>query len=139
MALVYPASLGFDESLADLLIRAWTAMLGACTGRLCDLSGAAAMCDVPVVYATIGFWTLLAWGGSLLWMPVVYKRYEVSIALPIEYGALNACTVLSGLLFYDEHQFMQTWQIVLQVVGALVIIAGIGIGFVPAGTQHPRV
>lgn len=137
MALVYPGSLGFDESLADLLIRAWTAMTSACTGGVCDAAtGAAAMCDVPVVYGTIGFWVLLSFGGSLIWMPVVYKRYEVSTALPIEYGALNACTVLSGLLFYDEHQFMHTWQVVLQVVGATIIIAGIGISFVSEGQEQ---
>ena len=84
MAVVYPASLGFDESLADLLIRAWTAMLGACTGGLCDGSGRAATCDSGVVYASIAFWVLLSFGGSLIWMPSVYQRYEVSVALPIE-------------------------------------------------------
>lgn len=79
MAVVYPGGLGLDEALADLLIRAWTAMLAACTGgRGC------ADCGVPVVYVSIGLWVLLSFGGSLLWMPIVYKRYEVSVALPIE-------------------------------------------------------
>lgn len=143
MAVVYPGSLGFDESLADLLIRAWTAMLGACTGGLCDGdSGVPSLCDQPVVYASIGFWVLLSFGGSLLWMPIVYQRYEVSVALPIEYGALNACTVLSGLLFYDEHKFMQGWQLACQVAGAIIILIGIGIGRIPAkgseGEGPPR-
>ena len=131
MALVYPASLGLDESLADLLIRAWTAMLGTCTGGLCDATGRVAMCDVPVVYVSIGLWVLLSFGGSLIWMPVVYRRYEVSVALPFEYGALNLCTVLSGLLFFDEHKYMATWQLALQIAGASVILLGIAIGNIP--------
>ena len=131
MALVYPASLGLDESLADLLIRAWTAMLGTCTGGLCDATGRVAMCDVPVVYVSIGLWVLLSFGCSLIWMPVVYRRYEVSVALPFEYGALNLCTVLSGLLFFDEHKYMATWQLALQIAGASVILLGIAIGNIP--------
>ena len=136
MALVYPASLGLDESLADLLIRCWTAMLGTCTGGLCDATGRVAMCDVPVVYVSIGMWVLLSFGGSLIWMPVVYRRYEVSVALPFEYGALNLCTVLSGLLFFDEHKYMATWQLALQIAGASVILLGIAIGNIPATVRQ---
>ena len=128
MAVVYPGSLGFDESLADLLIRAWTAMLGACTGGLCDANGEVALCDGGVVYASIGFWVLLSFGGSLLWMPLVYMRYEVSVALPIEYGALNACTVISGLVFYNEAAVMETWQLAMQIAGAVTILVGIAVG-----------
>lgn len=132
MALVYPGALGFDEALADVTIRAWTAMLGTCTGGVCDLgTGLAAVCDVPIVYCCIGFWVLLSFGGSLIWMPVVYARYEVSVALPIEYGALNACTVLSGLLFYDEHEAMAGWQLAMQILGTCVIFLGIGVGRIP--------
>ena len=101
-------------------------MLAACTGgRGC------AECGVPVVYVSIGFWVLLSFGGSLAWMPIVYKRYEVSVALPIEYGSLNAFSVLSGLLFYDEHIYMQPWQLALQVVGCVAILIGIAIGRIP--------
>ena len=41
---------------------------------------------------------MLAFGGSLLWMPVVYRRYQLTVALPIEYGAVNAGAVLVGVL-----------------------------------------
>ena len=127
MALVYPGSLGLDEALADLLIRAWTAMLGVCAGgRAC------ADCNTPVVYVSIGLWVLLSFGGSLVLMPIIYRRYEVSTALPIEYGAVNAGTVMVGLLFYDEHQFMRPWQVALQILGCVVILAGLGIGRIEA-------
>jgi len=71
-------------------------------------------------------------------VPIVYKRYEVSIALPIEYGSLNMCTVLSGLLFYEEHVYMQTWQLTMQIVGAALILLGIGIGRVPPRVRGER-
>ena len=64
-------------------------------------------------------------------MPIVYKRYEVSVALPFEYGALNACTVLSGLLFYDEHLAMQPYELALQIAGTAVILLGIALGRLP--------
>ena len=37
------------------------------------------------------------------WMPIVFRRFETTVALPVEYGAVNAGSVLSGLLFYQEH------------------------------------
>ena len=40
--------------------------------------------------------------------------------------------MLVGLLFYDEHQFMQPWQVALQVIGCVVILVGIGLGRLPA-------
>ena len=131
LAIVYPGSLGLDEASADLMIRAWSSMLGMCSrGEGC------ADCGTPVFWGTVSAWTVLAFGGSLLWMPVVYKRFEVSVALPVEYGAVNFGAVAVALGFYDEHLYMESWQLALQLVGCALILLGIGIG--QAGCQRSR-
>jgi len=61
-------------------------------------------------------------------MRIVYKRYETTVALPIEYGALNAGNLLGGMLVYAEEECMEGWQIGLAVVGLLIILVGIGVG-----------
>ena len=125
MAVVMPGSLGLVEAMSDLLIRAWSAMLATCGNA--DFVGCS--CDKPVLYASIAAWVFCAFGGSLVLMPFIYRRFEVSVALPIEYGALNAGSVLSGLFFYDEHQFMTQWQVALQGVGASIILVAILVEF----------
>jgi hypothetical protein len=127
MAVVSVAGLGVDETLADLLIRAWTAMLGTCSHATCPRD-----CNVPILYISILLWVVLAFGGSLIWMPIIYRRIETTVALPIEYGAVNVGAVLTGMLFYDEWQYMETWQIVMQVVGCVAILVGIAVGRIPA-------
>jgi len=61
-------------------------------------------------------------------MRTVFKRYEITKALPIEYGAVIAINALSGLVFYNESQYMKTWQIAIMLTGILVILIGIMIG-----------
>ena len=58
MAIVYPGSLGLDEAVADLLIRAWSSMLS-----LCSTDG----CGHPILYVSIGAWVLSACASALWW------------------------------------------------------------------------
>lgn len=48
--------------------------------------------------------------------------------MPVEYGAVNAVSACSGLIFYKEYQNMADWQLALIVIGVVVILTGIGIG-----------
>ena len=123
MAVLYPASLGLDESLADALIRAWTAML-----LRCSTSPECASCDNAVVYVTVIAWVIAAHVSSLWWMPIVFRRFETTVALPIEYGAVNFGSVCAGLLLYQEWRYMTAAQLALQVGGLLLILLGITIG-----------
>ena len=66
--------------------------------------------------------------SAIFYMPIVYRRYETTVALPIEYGALNAGNIASGLLFYRESQYMEGWQIGMALGGCAVILFGIGVG-----------
>jgi len=121
MAILYPLSLGLDEGVADLLIKGWASMLAVCgdTGE---------GCSHPILYIAIGCWVLSAFASALWWMRRVFARFEVSVALPIEYGGLNAANVLTGLLFYREYERMTPSEIGLVTSGCIVILAGIAVG-----------
>ena len=122
MAVLYPTSLGVDEALADLCVRAYSSMLA---------TGPAAF-GTWVLYFKVVLGTGAGVLSAIFYMPIVYRRYETTVALPIEYGALNMCTVLSGMIFYKEHEVMEGWQLGLQLAGAAIIVVGIGVGRIPA-------
>ena len=48
------------------------------------------------------------------------------MALPVEYGAVNVASACSGLIFYEEYRYMETWQILVVVAGVVIILIGIG-------------
>jgi len=118
MVLIYPGGLGLDEAVADCGIRAFTSMLAS---------------GEPVEGRA--FWLMASTGvccaiATSVWLAVVYRRYETTVALPIEYGALNVASVLAGLLFYDEYQYMDDWQLALALAGVCIIVAGIIVGLI---------
>ena len=86
MTFVYPASMGLDEGIAHLWMRAETAMSTQCVDGGCgNGTFAAAAC--------------LRWGASLataFWLVVVFRRYQATVALPIEYGTVTVVDVVSG-------------------------------------------
>ena len=38
---------------------------------------------------------------TVLWLKIVYTRFETTTGLPIEYGTVHACSVLGGIIFYQ--------------------------------------
>ena len=58
----------------------------------------------------------------------MYGRYETTVALPIEYGVVTAVDVISGLLFYDEHELLAPWQLGLVVGGCWLCLLGVAAG-----------
>ena len=65
--------------------------------------------------------------GTLHWLKIVFTRHEVTRALPIEYGFLNTVAVLAGVVFYREHQYMETWQLATCFTGLSIVLVGVGI------------
>merc|ERR1711920_1221776 len=119
---LYPAALGLDEAFADLLIKGWTAMLGH-----------TASFSSPTLYIVVLLWILASFASAFWFMRVVFGRYEATIAMPVEYGTLNAASVLTGLLFYKEGIYMGAWQLTSVLLGATIIVLGILLG----QTQRP--
>jgi len=116
MGVVYPASLGLDEAVTHLCMKAAVAMLS---------SGES--CVRPVALLIICIWiaTSLA---TVVYMKVVFERFETTLALPVEYGTVSAASQLSGLLFYRETLWMDTWQKVVILTGVVVIVVGVSVG-----------
>jgi len=117
MIFVYPVSMGLDEGIAHLWMRAETAMTTQCVDGGCDNGTfVAAAC--------------LRWGASLataFWLVVVFRRYPATMALPIEYGTVTVVDVASGLIFYKEHELMDDSQLARVLGGCAVCIGGIAL------------
>ena len=114
MRVVYPLSLGLNEGVCQLTLRAWLVILGDCVDHASPTGAESCKHWMLPMFATI--WVVC----SLLCVPymiVVFRRYETTVALPIEYGTLNLVAVTSGLLFYNEAEQMRTWQLVTLGVG----------------------
>ena len=122
MGLVYPGSLGVDEGLAHLTMKASVAMLDSCkqAGECGGQHLALLLCFVVV-------WTAAS-VATLWWLRRVFSRYETTQALPVEYGAVNAVSACSGLVFYREASLMKPWQLALTIAALLTILTGIAIG-----------
>lgn len=120
MGLVYPGSLGLDEGVAHLTMKATISMWGLCW----DGEGT---CSHWALYVGTSLWVASS-VATLWWLHRVFERYETTLALPIEYGTVNAASVCSGLIFYQEHEAMKPWQIVFQLCGLVVILSGLQCG-----------
>mmetsp|Transcript_30337 Transcript_30337/g.79533 ORF Transcript_30337/g.79533 Transcript_30337/m.79533 type:complete len:341 (+) Transcript_30337:55-1077(+) len=120
LKILYPAALGLDEAFADLLIKGWSAMLAHTSSF-----------RYGIFYVAVILWILASFGSAFWFMRVVVRRYEATVALPVEYGTLNAAAVLTGLLFYKEHASMSVWQLASVLSGAFVIVVGILLGQTP--------
>ena len=89
----------------------------------CDSGG----CKHPIFPVTITLWVLSS-VGTVVWLRYVYKRYEVTVALPVEYGACAAADVVSGLIFFQEYREFEGWRILFILGGCLAVLVGIQIG-----------
>jgi len=119
MALIYPGSLGLDEGVAHLSMKAFMALFSQC--------GNTDTCGEAIIWLMVLLWLLTSL-ATLWWMRTVFKRYETTKALPIEYGAVMAVNAMSGLIFYNESKYMETWQITLMSVGVFIIVMGLMVG-----------
>ncbi len=117
MGVVYPASLGLDEAVCHLTMKAVVSMLANCNGD----------CNHWLIYVFGVVW-ISASIATLWWLKKVFGRYQTTLALPIEYGTVNIGSMCSGLIFYAEAKYLATWQLSLTLVGLAVILSGIGVG-----------
>jgi len=64
---------------------------------------------------------------SMVYIKLVYARYEATTALPVEYGTLHFCQILSGMLFFEEYKAMDSTQFLLTFVGLSVVLFGVAL------------
>jgi hypothetical protein len=119
MLVIYPGSLGLDEGIAHLSMKAFMSLFAQC--------GSAGTCGKPIIWLMVLSW-LISSLATLWWLRTVFKRYDTTKALPIEYGTVMATNALSGLIFYNESRYMSTAQIGLIGLGVVVILLGLAVG-----------
>jgi len=52
-------------------------------------------CSMWIVWVAALFWIVTSF-ATLWWLKTVFGRYEVTKALPVEYGAVNIASMCSG-------------------------------------------
>jgi hypothetical protein len=106
MVIVYPGSLGLNEAFVDACARGYSSMILRC---LREEEGLAACNDWPLyLMLCVGIPSAIATG---YWLKVVFERFQTTLALPIEYSSVNLFSVMGGLLFFQEVDYMQHWQV----------------------------
>ena len=96
----------------------------------CDNGG----CKHPIFPVTITLWVLSS-VGTVVWLRYVYKRYEVTVALPVEYGSAVFADVVSGLLFFQEYDIYSLWRLCLIIAGSVLCLVGIQVAPPTAATS----
>ncbi|KAL1514568.1 hypothetical protein AB1Y20_003662 [Prymnesium parvum] len=120
MAVVYPVSLGLDEGWAQLSLRTWLVMVT-------NSSENNATVDHWAFYTFSFIWVISSL-ATVPYMRVVFRRYETTMALPIEYGTVFMANIGSGLLFFDETKKMADWQLANVLVSTVIVLGGMVIG-----------
>lgn len=126
--LLYPSSLGAMEAAGTLILKAVNSLF---TTIITDEDSDGA--DQESTNA-VGLWVGLCIVGFLLfigivgWLRVVYRRFEISGAFPVEFGFVTFASVIGGFAVYQDHQFVNGASAWVGVVfGALLILSGIGL------------
>jgi len=125
MAVVYPASLGLLEGVTQLTMKGIMGM-----GSLCFKAEPRpwpgpcyerpTLWLFVLVFALVGVMTII-------WLKIVYTRYETTEALPIEYGTVHACSVLAGFVFFRERDYMTAQMTMMTFIGLAIVILGVGL------------
>ena len=105
MVFVYPGSLGLNEAFVDICARAYSTMLVRCVSQ-----DGLASCHGWPLYLLMGTGIPATFSTAYM-LKVVYERFQTTLALPIEYSSLNLFSVMGGLLFFQEVDYMEDWQV----------------------------
>eukprot|EP00471_Norrisiella_sphaerica_P003771 CAMPEP_0184492720 /NCGR_PEP_ID=MMETSP0113_2-20130426/24082_1 /TAXON_ID=91329 /ORGANISM="Norrisiella sphaerica, Strain BC52" /LENGTH=433 /DNA_ID=CAMNT_0026877675 /DNA_START=396 /DNA_END=1697 /DNA_ORIENTATION=+ len=118
MRVIYPVSLGIHTGMCHIMMKTAVSMFLNCEGDECS-------------HWMLGVTTVLWCVASvltLLWLKIVYARYQTICALPIQFGTVNVIAVLNGFVIFEEHKYMEPWQVGVVIVGLFTILAGIEMG-----------
>lgn len=129
---IYPASLGATEATGALILKAVNSLLTVIATDKDENDGSTnADKDYP---NDVGLWVgLIVVGvflflGIVLWLRLVYSRFEITGAFPVEFGMLTLASVVGGFAVFQDYHFVETagqWAGV--GVAGVCIIGGIAI------------
>lgn len=123
----YPLSLGTIEAVATVILKAASSMatiIVTNNNSEDDTSAGRALWIVLIIVGVILFL------GIVLWLRLVYSRFEISGAFPVEFGMLTFASVLGAFLVYQDYNFITdaiTWVGVgvacASILGGILIVA----------------
>lgn len=127
--LLYPAALGTTEAVGALVLKAVNSLATSSVdeGHLSkndDFDAA----GLWVCLFVIGFFLFLMIIG---WLRLVYRRFEISGAFPVEFGMLTFLTVVGGFAVFQDWRYVQggwtSWCAVVlagcAIVGGVLVVA----------------
>ena len=113
----FPSVLSSYETLAQLCIKGASSMLLVSTTEHGSQMGE----PMFWIVVALGFATTLQ---AVLWLRKVYRRFDTSTTLPIEYASLTISTSFGGILWFEEHEQLEASDWVWVLVGEAVLVVG---------------
>lgn len=137
MSVLLPILLGCDQGLTQLTLRGVTSMIQQC-GRPALLGGGCGGYALPLMLVFF----VLASLATLFWMRWVYRRFEITDSITLEYGTISLAAIFSGLIFFGNVDRMEGWQQGCTWSGVVVMIIGLAVSIskrcwsTPARSSH---
>lgn len=127
---VYPVSLGATEAVGALVLKAVNSLLTTiATDEEEESASGIADKDYP---DDLGLWIglivvgLFLFIGIVLWLRLVYSRFEITGAFPVEFGMLTFASVVGGFMVFQDYNFITSAKEWVGVTAAgLCILGGI--------------
>lgn len=126
---VYPASLGATEAVGALILKAVNSLLTTYATEEGEEGTQEEQEDVH-----LDLWIgLMGVGGFIFlgivaWLRLVYSRFEITSAFPVEFGMLTFASVVGGFAVFEDHRYVDGgWAWVMVVLASLLILGGIAI------------
>lgn len=132
MKVVYPASLGLLEAVTQICIKTIFCMLDGCLFEgMFDpfLTGSWTSSCTQSKW----LWTYTALFAvfiplTIIWLKIVYTRFEISTGIPIEYGTLFVANNICGLMFFQEFKYLDKgWMKPVTFIGLVIVIFGVAV------------
>jgi hypothetical protein len=117
MIIIYPLALAVVEMGGQTTLKGFMGLL------INDFGG---------VWTSAMFWCVaITWlccvGGTVYGLRKVYAKFETVECLPIEYGVNTVLCIFAGLIFYQEHEYVETNNLIMIVVSAMFVPVGVAI------------
>jgi len=146
---IYPATLGMIETIGQLILKAINSLLTTSVFSEDDKDSDNTTSSQSILAADedfpndIGLWiALVIFGGIALigiikFLRLVYARFEITGAFPIEFGILTFSSVIGGFVVYRDYTYVTDSLTWCYIALASVSILG-GISIVAYGSWEAR-
>jgi len=128
---LYPSALGATEATGALVLKAVNSLFYTSVSE--EEEGEVTEDDEG---SNLGLWVVLYGVGAVLfvgiviWLRLTYRRFEIPVAFPVEFGTLTLASVVGGFMVFQDHRAVEgvgAWAGVcassLAIMGGISIVA----------------